>query len=75
MSSYGNEMLARGRIDEWLREADRERPAREARAGTRAQRRGRVGRIVTIARWASGLSARILRAPDARERDRHGAAL
>jgi hypothetical protein len=75
MSSYVNEMLVRARIDDLQREADRERLARQAREGTSTQRRGRDGWIVTIVRRAGGLFARVLRAPDAQERDRHGAPL
>jgi hypothetical protein len=75
MSSYMTEMLMRGRIDDLRREADGERLAREARVGTPTQRRGRDGLMITIVRRTGRLSAVILRTPDAREHDRHGAAL
>ncbi|HYO41831.1 MAG TPA: hypothetical protein VES19_01425 [Candidatus Limnocylindrales bacterium] len=75
MSSYVNEMLVKARIDDLLREADKERLAREAQAGKSTQRRRRDGWIMTIVRRAGGLSARIMRAHDAHERDRRGAAL
>jgi hypothetical protein len=75
MSSYANEMLVRARIDDLQREAYRERLVSEARAGTSTRRRGRDGWLTTIVRRAGGLSARVLPAPDAEERDRHGVAL
>ena len=76
MTSYGNEMLVRGRIDDLLREAARERLAREARARSQEQtrHRWRDGRRVTIGRWARVLVAWILREADAPESDGHGAA-
>ena len=75
MSSYVNEMLVRARIDDLQREAHRERLAREARAARPTHRRRRDGWIVTTMRRAGALIVSVLRAPDAKRRDRHGAAL
>jgi hypothetical protein len=75
MQSYTNEILVRARIDDLQHEADQERLARGARTRTSRPWHARGGRIIAIVRRVGGRSARLLRVPDAKGRDRHGAAL